>query len=1257
MSIGDIAIIGMDLTLPGCGNMNDAWNKIRDKRISVGKFPTNRHAQIGELVEDIFMPGSYLEHIDQFDHKYFNIAQKSADFMDPNQRLTLLSATRALNDAGCLEQIRGTQTSVYASVNSTQQYQYQLLLQQRKLKPDLLGMLNSTISSRIQYIYDLRGASIMTDTACSSSLVSIIQASNDLRQGIIDQAIVVSSNLYVKPGYKSDKLVDILATDARTRTFDDRSTGTSIGEGVGSVILKRKEDAERDGNFIYGLIRSYAMNNDGQTMNMSSPNPDAQERLIEQAWAPLQDEMQQLAFIEAHGTGTAIGDTIEFESLSNYFSERVKTKQKIALTACKSNFGHLDVTSGLFSLIKSALSLRNRVVLPHPDFQIPNEEIDFETSAFYIPDQSVPLEEHALAGISSFGMTGTNAHVILQQYSCSLPSQVKELPLNLKSYWFPLDENSFTVQDDLQRLETDEWLIVQFPLHSKRQWEIREHQFNGKHLLVGTSIFEMIAQGLDCTPYTLEHYDITGLHIMNQMAVQDGPLTILLKLDKKTLKVVVTYRTAVVLKTWLQFELHDKSSLHKPIRRTATELDQRIKAGELMEVAVTSQVGGEGVEDIAVSRRWDVVDRLWTNQEHTRAVVKLRPPSEYKVEFSMYSFYPSILDPAFNALNRMAEPEQIVFPWYWSDIRFEQFELVGEEFYSEIELVDRTMDERGNIILSLNVNLFDGQWNLILSADHYKVKNALNKEESSSYFKQEEIIPATFTQHSYSPSEAIHFVHESLRSQLQLDSPIVYFTELTEINEKAIGLQEKDMLKHVYLWDRNYTEIDRVADETYTLGKVLISLNKILHMKKFYYVNSGVLGYTDKKSEYPKMNALNRSIAMGAYALRLEVNSEVIVVDTDHTYSTDVERVDYGSEQHIIHREGKFYILRLKSLKVDESSRDKFSEGKTVLIVGASSGIGEAYTRDLADRYADIHIIAAGRRSVWDGLPSRDNVSYLKLDISNEDEVSSFAAQYHGKLDYILNFAGEPAQGLFVNKSRNEFCAKTKSKIEGSHLLGMYFPEVQEIIHFSSLAGVIGAMGQAEYSMANAYQSGLPLTNTNVRVLNLTGWQDVGMSAGMEDYYFEKLTSAEGIPLLNRFIQSNAKSAALFKLKRTADEYSSLFSPVTKMHRKQQTEKVYTGSDRVKDHIVAAWGRTLGEDDYDHNVSFFEQGGDSITIVHLCDELNLAFPGQFDVTTLFSIATIQGQVDLINQLNNQEAVTEQSDGHYDAAEMLAFLNK
>lgn len=282
--------------------------------------------------------------------------------------MTLLSATRALNDADCLEHIRGTQTSVYASVNSTQQYQYQLLLQQRRLKPDLLGMLNSTISSRIQYIYDLRGASIMTDTACSSSLVSIIQASNDLRQGIIDQAIVVSSNLYVKPGYKSDKLVDILATDARTRTFDDRSTGTSIGEGVGSVILKRKEDAERDGNFIYGLIRSYAMNNDGQTMNMSSPNPDAQERLIEQAWAPLQNEMQQLAFIEAHGTGTAIGDTIEFESLSNYFSERVKTKQKIALTACKSNFGHLDVTSGLFSLIKSALSLRNRLVLPHPGF-------------------------------------------------------------------------------------------------------------------------------------------------------------------------------------------------------------------------------------------------------------------------------------------------------------------------------------------------------------------------------------------------------------------------------------------------------------------------------------------------------------------------------------------------------------------------------------------------------------------------------------------------------------------------------------------------------------------------------------------------------------------------------------------------------------------------------------------------------------------------------------------------------------------------
>lgn len=700
------------------------------------------------------MEGSYFPAIDEFDHKFYHIAQKSAEYMDPNQRLTLLSATRALNDSGCLEAIRGTRTSVYGSVNTNQQYQYQLQLQALGLTPDLLDLLNSTMASRINYIFDLKGPAVMTDTGSSSSLVSVIQAADELRRGITDYAVIVSSNLYIKPGEKVDKLINILATDAATKAFDERSTGTFMGEGVCAVILKRRGEAERDGNYIYGLIKGYAMNNDGRTVNMSAPNPLARESLIEEAWSPFAEQLDRLAFIESRGRETGAGDSVEIESLPRFFLEHGVNRQAVALVDSKSNFGHLDVASGLFSLIKSVMSLERGVLLPHPDFRIPDSEGDFKPSVFYSPVKNSQLRPCSLAGVSSYGMTGTNAHVILEGYENAGKRIAEPLEMQLRSYWFPLDRNSFAVSNPLQRLETEHTLCVQFPLILQQCWEIREHVFGGSHLMVSTAIFEMLAQGLQATGYGLEAFNIRNLHILAPLSSGEEALKVNLVIDKLTLRGTVSYSAAGEYRNWLQLELVPKALQAEGATPAGLDQDTGLEEFEeleefevLEELEVTSQVGDLEGTSLQIPGRWKTVDRLWVSAERDRALVKLKAPSGYEREFDLYSFYPSLLDPAFNALNKLAEPGEILFPWLWSEIDFGTGALIGSEFYSDLRIREKTSDNKGNIILTLDIILYDSLGRAVISVRNYKVKNALitpGGEPRGDYFKQEHYVETVF---------------------------------------------------------------------------------------------------------------------------------------------------------------------------------------------------------------------------------------------------------------------------------------------------------------------------------------------------------------------------------------------------------------------------------------------------------------------------------------------------------------------------------
>ncbi|MHC5269008.1 SDR family NAD(P)-dependent oxidoreductase [Enterococcus sp. LJL98] len=1234
----EIAIIGLDISLPNADTKEDMWAFLQKKRVSSGGFPENRLKQIASpLRQTDTVKGSYFEHIDQFDHKYFKISKKAADYMDPNQRLSLVSTTKALENSGYLNKIKGTNTGVYASVNSTQQYQYFLLMQQFDLRPDLLGMLNSAIASRISYTFDLNGPAVMTDTACSSSLYSVTQACNDLRDHKVDTALAVSSNLYVKPGSQEEKLVDILSVDAKTKTFDARSSGTSMGEGVGTVVLKRLADAQRDGDYIYGVIRNYAANNDGRTMNMSAPNPLAQLDVLKQAWEPLKNELDQLAFIEAHGTGTAIGDTIEVEGLDSYFSNQSISRQSIALTACKANFGHLDVASGLLSLIKTTISLNRRQLVPHPDFQIPNEEISFEKSAFFIPDKEYDLKPGALAGVSSFGMTGTNVHVVLQEYENTTHQTTGSVGLNLQSYWLKVNRNSFEKKKNATVIDIDNELLVQYQLKLADVWEINEHKFQGKSLMVGTSFIEILAQGLTDTAYDLKAFELRNLSIANQLSIETEIFKLLLAIDKQTGAGQLFFSADDSWKAWVTFTLKEKER--------AISAERLLKEEALDEIEVVRVVGENPGEDIEISARWDTVEWLGIKPDRTAALVKLKVPSEHKEEFRNYHFYPALLDPAFNAINRTLEPSDVLFPWHWDAIHVSEVKLEGTEFYSEIFLTDKTKDKIGNIILTFDVRVFDENNQLILSCKDYKVKNAVmtKKWEIDHTFKTESYEQQNFPKVDRRAS-TLQIVHRSLKKELVARTDrVIYFEDLSELLSEPLLLEG---IKEIDFWDQQNQNIEMLAERQYDLGQFLLKINAEGNIQTFNYLNKHIFSYKSR------MNAGNRAIALGTYSLRLEVHFAIRLIDMDKSNAYLVDQA-FAEEEFIVIRNGYSFIVRFKNQRISVTEKNKF-ENKEILIVGGSSGIGLAYTNYLTEKHPKVRVTIAGRKKRGSKDFEKENITYVQLDITDEESVKKFAAFQGEKFSYILNFAGEPAEGLFVKKSKKEFCRRTESKINGSIYLSNYFSEAHEIIHFSSLAGIIGAMGQTEYCLANAYQSGLTDEGSNIRSLNLTGWKDVGMSVGKEDLLFEKIQTNAGVQLVDAYVHSSLKTASMYTPKRRAEEYATILRKNTKIKTKN---KATVKNNDTEKQVIEAWRNVLGEEDYCLKTSFFEQGGDSITIVQLCEALEKSFPNIFDVTTLFSIATIEKQVELINQKMKPEKKSKLKDISFDAKEMLDFLTK
>lgn len=425
----NIAVVGMSAQLPSANNLDEFWENIMNGKDCIKDYPEQRKKDIRIFVDTYtniryedaqYIKGGYLEEIDKFDHEFFKMSAREADLMDPGQRIFLETAWSSIEDAGYgNNKLSGTKTGVYVGYCGWPAYgQVVQKNEQGDSNIGLSGNVPSILASRISYLLDLKGPSVMIDTACSSSLVAIHMACGGLYNRECDTALAGGIALRLYP-VKGGIDVGIESEDAKVRAFDDAANGTVWGEGCGVLLLKRLGDAIRDKDNIYAVIRATEINQDGKSIGITAPNRIAQEEMIIQALKNANVNPEDIAYIETHGTGTKLGDPIEIEAISNAYKRFTQKKQFCAVGSIKGNIGHLDSASGVAGMIKMILALKAKKIPPTIHFTKPNRNIDFVNSPVYFNDSLLDWEKNKnntrLCAISSFGFSGTNCHIILEE--------------------------------------------------------------------------------------------------------------------------------------------------------------------------------------------------------------------------------------------------------------------------------------------------------------------------------------------------------------------------------------------------------------------------------------------------------------------------------------------------------------------------------------------------------------------------------------------------------------------------------------------------------------------------------------------------------------------------------------------------------------------------------------------------------------------------------------------------------------------------
>ncbi|MEL6938588.1 MAG: SDR family NAD(P)-dependent oxidoreductase [Cyanobacteria bacterium J06598_1] len=421
-----IAIVGMGCRFPGGANSPAAfWQLLSEGKDAIAQTPDDRWDADAYYSADPNAPGKivtrnggFVEYLKDFDADFFGISPREAVSLDPQQRLLLEVSWEAMEHGRMVpSQWTGRPVGIFVGVSSNDYSQYLSSREDSEIDAYLAtGNAHSVIAGRLSYSLGFTGPSLVVDTACSSSLVAVHLACQSLRNQECEVALAGGVNRILAPEFSINfSKAHMLAPDGRCKTFDAAADGFGRGEGCGVVVLKRLSDAVAQGDNILALVRGAAVNQDGRSGGLTVPNGPAQQAVIRQALANAKVKPEQINYIEAHGTGTALGDPIEVGALGEVFGQSHSVQTPLNIGSVKTNIGHLEAAAGIAGLIKVVLAMQHKTLPAHLHFQKPSPHVDWAALPVRVTQKSVDWPSRSrFAGVSSFGFSGTNAHVVLE---------------------------------------------------------------------------------------------------------------------------------------------------------------------------------------------------------------------------------------------------------------------------------------------------------------------------------------------------------------------------------------------------------------------------------------------------------------------------------------------------------------------------------------------------------------------------------------------------------------------------------------------------------------------------------------------------------------------------------------------------------------------------------------------------------------------------------------------------------------------------
>ena len=1262
----DIAIIGIDAKVSCANSVEEFWKYIEGGCDLIHDFPEERKEDANrisllrtgyELDEEILQYG-YLDRIDLFDPDVFGIMKPEATLMDPNQRLFLESAWKAIEDAGYGgARLKGTSTGVYIGVNNIQNHYGGTM--DENMDASLYGLavsgnVNSIVASRISYHLNLKGPAVVFDTACSSSLVAVHFACQQLKSREVSTALVGGIRVGIIPPQGGGKHFGIEAFSGRTRSYDMGAEGTGGGEGVVCMVLKRLEDAKRDHDHIYAVIKGSAINQDGTSVGITAPNALSQEECIKHAWKDAGIDPETISYIEGHGTATALGDPIEITGIEKAFRNYSDKKQFCAVGSVKSNVGHLDSAAGIVGLLKVILMMKYKKIPASIHFWAPNKKINFIESPVYIndtcvyekvmnPDTCWELREHMLNGEP---VLPGSALIEMAYWGAKQVYPQKNIELRELQYLSPLhcamDETrivhlTVSIQQDgclVQIVSREEnkgdWtthLEVKVFGHAERTADVVvEQELIPLHEVTEADALKQVAIA-----------STQGSHWNNleRMFIADKQIAVLLDSSKIVQNEKVRYY------------------LYPPTLDTSLNAGTYIVEGEYLPFSFERAVLYSNLPDRFYSfiKQNDAIDNT---DLISFDIILCTEAGKVIAEISNYMIC-RVLDSTHFITNLKLQKEL-----------FYKTEWVAAE--PELAALD----------------LSEGQQNVLIVC-----RSGQNIDALSEQFSKYRLFFAFVGEENRRESENKWYICNDEESYIQL------FANLKKHSITKIVQFMGYMSVEIECSDELNREVALLLKSTFFIVKALVKNGMKQDIAFLLVSKNGKMVTADDSTVIPLHTAL---IGLGTCIEDEYSNITVHAVDIDDATSLKVIYSELKSDEQrylVAYREGQRYIEKIVNLPYsDRLSRTglDLKEDGVYVIAGGLGGMGLVIMQYLFEHqpkakivllnrtYSDSSFLSAEssndmilqskQQMIFEARNKGCQVEIVQVDISNYCDVERVFAYVRNKYEMIngvINAAGIAGDGFIYHKDWKDFENVLKPKINGSWNLDRVTADdnLDFFVMCSSLTAIFGAPGQSDYAAANAFLDGFTYYR-NLRLkhsltIDWTGWSEVGMAASnetaMRQSYVKFLNNEEGAlafayavktqearVLIGKFNMEQIENNS-FKLsdKIGMDEILEEDNQTANLKEKGNIsfeDIVVYGKNieeltQIEKKIVSIWANVLETTEIDVYDKFFEIGGNSLLALNLQKALNAEFGSMLTITDIFVYSSI---IELAEYITSSSAV-------------------